>query len=542
MAMTIDLNGIIIQGRVDGLEDFSVTRKRKEDGGGAISTFSAELTFYDDGYDILKASLIDPVNGFNEVVYVKVYDDCCGGAAFHGQIMGDAIDWCYPDCAIRANIVQIDEELSCIQNTLITVGNFGRKQHYPMRYCVEMRPQFIQILVNLFALIAEAIVTVVFGITLIFSWLDKDLKNKFQDSYYKITDTLIPCRNKHPSAYVKDYIINVCNHCGLTFESSIFDTSVYQDLMLINAFPKKGRGISDPDNSLIYENEPIETLETLFIDYLMPMFNADYRIYNGKLIFERKDYFLNLSQWMDTEQLMNEGSIVDNKICYSWIDKERYSFGEYEWQTDAIDFVSSEGLERWNDIVEWNPPAYPAGQQYSPAQRKSKQVFLAGALTRSPGDGLQNVFSSPVYLQNADVLFMNQHNCFKYKFVITSRQLASTGRINPYYSNTFTGQPIPGVGEFDRYNYPLWFKEGINGVYGYQNNLYSMFHYIDNPRWPTATKFNFEFTMQFECDDLVTFGFEKYVRLYVANQWRNGIVEEININYINRTIRVKGIA
>ena len=552
--VVIDLNGYIITGRVDGLEDISVTRAKKEKGG-ATTSYSNELTFYDDGYNILKAELLDHPDGFNRVVYVKIYDECCSQVVFHGQIMGNAVDWCYPDCAITANIAEVDEALSCIQNTLLTVNDFGRTYHqyragqqihYPIRYCVISRPIFNAALISLFGTILQFIVSALALIAIVATagLLWKKIK-KLRDD---INSQLGFCGNMHPSSYVIDYIKNVCQHCGLQFESSIFDAnSAYKDLMLISTFPQKGLDFTFNNVSLIYQNEPVETLETLFDDYLAPMFNADYKIVGNKLIFERKDYFQNISQWLDANQLLDQGRIIDGKICYSWIDQERWSYGDFKWSSDTIDLSSNDA--DWEDIVEWNPPAYPAGQVYSAAQKKAKELQLLSGMA-TPVYYQQGYSYIQDASQNKEALSMSQHSSAIYKFAIVRESDALNGRImGPvnFNAHNYTDQFMhingtPNIPWINRINYPLWFREGIDGLYGYQNNLYSRFHYIDNPRWPGALQFNFEFTFEYKCDELLNFGFEKNISLYVANQYRNGIVDEIIINYINRTIQVKGRA
>ena len=64
--MKIEMNGALITGRIDGLESFKVTIENKTDDNRIAKSFSSELTFYDDGFDLIKANLIDDPNGFHE--------------------------------------------------------------------------------------------------------------------------------------------------------------------------------------------------------------------------------------------------------------------------------------------------------------------------------------------------------------------------------------------------------------------------------------------------------------------------------------------
>jgi hypothetical protein len=53
-------------------------------------------------------------------------------------------------------------------------------------------------------------------------------------------------------------------------------------------------------------------------------------------------------------------------------------------------------------------------------------------------------------------------------------------------------QTFVGVNEF--YNYPYWFNQQ------YPGNLYTNFHYIDNPKLSTFKGFQFTAEIQYDCD------------------------------------------
>ena len=108
------------------------------------------MTFYDDGYAIIKAALIDDVNGFAEQLPVRIFDEVCGKVVYEGVIKGDSIDWCEPECSVRANLIQDDPVASCIQNKLIYDDTYGflNKNQFVLRYCIVHRPLFLQMVVN----------------------------------------------------------------------------------------------------------------------------------------------------------------------------------------------------------------------------------------------------------------------------------------------------------------------------------------------------------------------------------------------------------
>ena len=117
--ISIKLNGQWITGRIDGTDSFNVQMVLNGETNQPAQSFSSELTFYDDGYSILKTALIDDPNGFNNTVPIEIYDTCCNDAVFVGVIKGDAIDWCEPKCYISANVIQETPAFNCIQSTII---------------------------------------------------------------------------------------------------------------------------------------------------------------------------------------------------------------------------------------------------------------------------------------------------------------------------------------------------------------------------------------------------------------------------------------
>ena len=558
--LKIELDNTLITGRVDGIDNFVVTIRKQDEDGRIASSFSSELTFYDDGYQYLKTKLLDSQFGFSAEVDVKIYDDYCGEVVFDGKIRGDGVDWCEPNCYITANIIEDDPVYSCIQNKVIwdNQNGFLSKQLPGVTYCIMVRPLFVHEVISYMMALLQQIVAFVFlvllpvvalvyvicelirGICAVFGCNKPNCTGDFSnprewlDLLSDILAKLSQCNHRHPSPYVRDYIKNVCDICGLTFRSSILNDpasqyNYYYNLVMMAAQVERGRDGSNMDNTLIQENAPTETLATLMDTYLKPLFNADYQIANGELVFERKDYFFNSNSiWIDTEQLLNDGLIVDNAVCYSWIDKERYSFGNYKYSMDASDYIGNEVRFRWEDIVEWNGP--PTNS----AQIGSKDLTVLSSPARFLKDGYNGADLLLAYFNRYDIesMIMSQHRAFNYKFLIVKPNDESY--VASYYSNAFTGGSLT-ANEDERYNYPMWFREG------YTNNLYSNFHYIDNPRLALATNYNFKFTFAFDCATYNSFDFNKTVKLVLGGNVKYGQVRELSVDFNKRTISVTGI-
>lgn len=551
--IVIKLNGILINGRIDGVEQFNVTWRENDDDGGLAKSYSSELRFYDDGYSILKPILIDNSNGFINTVNVEIYDECCGRLVFSGFISGDAIDWCEPECWIAANIVQDKEKLNCVKSTLITDNHDGflSLNQKRMRYCVETRPDFLyKILFFIYGALNLLIAIVTLFTSEIFGYMD-NFKNR-----------MIQCNFYHPTALVRDYVKNVCRKCGLDFQSSILNApgSIYYDLMLFSAPIQKGYKPSETEAKLIEQNLPIETLDTLFTRHLNPIFNAKYWIVGNTLIFERKDYFSTTNTWIDAEQLLNDGRIIDDKICFSWIDKEQFAFAIYKYSMDAFDITANEAGGRYEDIVEWNSPTPSARQSgalelnlLSSMSRFRNDAAGPDSLVEQAAAGfLFSITSSGVISATNGNLLMANHTPSNYKFLIWNAGSGDNfSKTNFGYSTAFTGgnvnrpfwpsgveNPIitnTSVPPNNLYNYPMTFNENNT------NNLYTLFHYIDNPRLPGTKMFNFNFTFSFDCGEYDAIDFSKSIRLRVGNNIKFGEIKEIQIDFVKRTIGVSGI-
>ncbi len=583
MATVIELNGAVITGRIEGVEELKITMRRKDDDNRAVTSYSSELTFYDDGWDLISAELIEDPNGFTNQVEVKIYDDCCRSKVFTGFIRGDAIDWCEPGCSVTCNVIEDDEALTCVKSTVIwdNHNNFLTKQHPSMRYCLELRPNFIQYIVIalsfvlitlMYAIMIPliAIIFVIFGIIYVICLVivgicfligcdppdcnegftnPINVINDILEVFDFITDTIVGCGRFHPSPLLRDYITNVCDKCNLTFQSSIINnaSSIYYNTVLFNAEVEKGRKNDSTDYTLIDGNKPLLTLEQLLDEFLNMEFNAEWRIVNGVLIFERKDFFAGLSVWVSAATLLDQGRLIDGHICYTWQDKQRPSFLRAEYQPDAQEYIGNEAKPRTDQLVEWNSP-------YSPMQsgELNKQFPFGAARFRDDGiekdvysffaDFLGGIFDAlfgGAFSESRKYMLMNQHTAFNMKLMIWDTTSISEGIVKNDYSNSFAGGNVEDnegniIPPEERFNYPYWVKSEN------QNNLYD-FHAIDNPRLPGATQFDFDFAFNFNCSEYESFSFDKTVQLIKGGALINGIPQEVEIDFKTKTMIVKGI-
>lgn len=589
--VVVKLNGVLVQGTINGVDSFEITYREDDEQGILTKSYSTELTFYDDGYNILKTALIDDPNGFINEVVAEIYDECCGNLVLTGVIRGDSVDWCEPECWITCQIVEKTPELNCVKSTLIADNHdfFLNRPQKKVRYCVEMRPQYIvDILMAIYAILNIAMIGLLFpiagflfvyqGIIFLlcsaFCLVSPDCDqadcsgNPITDPFQTIRDLtdiidninnrLIHCQWYHPTALVRDYIENVCRKCGLTFQSSILNdpASPYYNLLLFSAPVRKGYKPADTESRLIVDNVPIETLDTLMQRYLKPLFNARYWIKDGVLIFERRDYFQNLDTWIDADTMLNNGRILDDRICLSWIDDEKYAYGVYKYQEDGSDLLAYEAAHRYNTTVEWNNPP-------SDAQSGVMENFFGSGIARFRDDGagweatgfngIINALFLNALANSRDLLLMSQHTAFNYKFLIWDGvENDERALIKRDYNSSFTGGDVIGdyyyrIG-YDEvvaedvplpwtklFNYPMYFNENNT------NNLYTLFHYINNPRTPGNKLYEFRFSFEYDCDEFESIDFQKNIRLKIGSSIKFGEIKELKVDFVRRIVEVSGI-
>jgi hypothetical protein len=148
---------------------------------------------------------------------------------------------------------------------------------------------------------------------------------------------------------------------------------------------------------------------------------------------------------------------------------------------------------------------------------------------------------------------MSQHTAFNYKFLIwDSFSGDDEALIKRDYSNGFTGGSVIGTIYLNEdgfenayenqpldpnklFNYPMYFNEDN------ANNLYTLFHYINNPRTPGTKVYEFSFTFEFDCGQFDAIDFRKNVRIKMGSNIKFGEIKELTIDFVKRTIAVRGI-
>ncbi len=575
--MKIVLDGVQLSNSdYTGAKGSIVEIKSSDTDGNKVTSVSQTYTLTGAAYNIVAASFIDNANGFSEYLDVKIFDDsCCAEDTllFTGRLTSDNVNWCHGICSVDVIFTEYTtntKQMDCLMSTLVydNRNGFQGQSHPRMKYCIEMRPDLLQHIILIFGQILNLILLVITPIVAALSLLNgilqaienvinaipgvninitfdfdgnssTSLLQEYQTWKNNLNERIIGCARKHITPLVRSYIQNVCDICGVTFQSSILNSpsSDYYNTVLLNAPVAKGT-LSD-STLWIDLNNPIYALDQ-FLDLLKPVFNAKWELKDGVLYFERKDFFNSGVAFVSYETLKNSGFTI-GELCLEWRTETRPAYVSFKYAPDAVDVAGNEAAQRFNDIVEWNQP-------YSQLQSGSLEVQLGVGTPRFRDDGIDedilgmysNTLMGPTINQNNGVLILEKHLCFNPKLLIWDGDTMN-GRVKKY--------PVPGdIGwnSNQNYNYPYMFNEyGIEPNTAYPSDLpssalYQRFYSIDNPKLKIDLGKSFTFTFKYNCEMLsaaLTNG--NYVQLPLGENIV-GEVLSITVNLDTKEITVQG--
>jgi hypothetical protein len=277
-----------------------------------------------------------------------------------------------------------------------------------------------------------------------------------------------------------------------------------------------------------------------FLDELK-QFNIEWRVINGVLQIERKDYFSGV-EWFNTDNLGDNQLL---SICYESLAERPASYAEYEYSLDGVDNSGDEVRVKWVDrVIDWNTNNNP--QQTG---LFSKKLLYGAAQFRhdwaapdvNPIDKPFFVTFYPFAQDN-----FNQWAMFISKGVLTFPKLINIQTVvgqDLSNSNFVRGFAIPDLismsnGKF-LYNYRWHIKKNpivdINGVA--YDTAYQRLLYIDDPRLTSVKTRKVTISVTADCDLLTSLDIDKYV---TTSQGQVQITE-ITYDTNNNSLTINGL-
>lgn len=502
------------------------------------------------------------------------------------------------------------------------------KRHPRFSYCNEVRPngmlitlwwtmtQLMSVLGPLMLVIAPIVNSIVFTlkniiypiVNLILGILGKKKLDKDKLNYidYKDIKEIFGnfflesggCGREHPAPLIRDYIENVCRKCGIKVDgdtvpiffsqSILIETSAdrqegkgaqWRDNPYYNACYFNGvvdKGIRRFDDLNIFSgavknttdwwlpgNAPLLTLDAL-LDQLKTVYNAEWRIENNTLYFNRKDWWLDNTATFDLAGAGKHRLLQG--ICYEWDETKTPVYAQGIYSIDPADVCGNNACNQMNGYasfgsIDVNPML--DGVLDKTAQFGATKFRLDGASTDYLFDAMQqvinttlitgSVWTTPMFATVNGffrdyanyALLLKQETAAMPKILIWDGQSYANAKcVKPYHASVSLGRPtpVPNV----KYNPHSMLWEHVHepqtkvsgrklvpppqprGAYevrglfgslvtlqaaqlvnypmyfepGYRDTLWDWFHWIDDPN--DNPKRHLRFTARLElCDDIL---------------------------------------
>lgn len=553
---------------IQGTNGASFTYRSKDENGENGFAFSPDLLLTGAAYDYVKAQIIaQPLPALAQIK-VLVYSSCCSNALgnplllFTGKIDGADVEWCeYPCSECTVSIIDNSQDaqaIQCLKNTIIwqrkivngVFANDGAntdRRGLLLSYCNEIRPAFLQEVTMIFGFIFIVAVmpflllwaTIASAITSVISvFTTAPVDSNFYDDAFEVvsimTQLVTGCGYKHYSPFISSYLANACDICGLSLQSSLFGIGgAYRDTVRLDAAYLAGGRTQTRQSRAAATNRP----NLNFVQFLdeFKQFNIDWRVSNGVLIIERKDFDF-AGQWFDLSDIPNDDVL---SLCFSVTDKKPPAYGEYEYIKDGVDNAGDEVRDTWTDLVfDWNTPPNPA---QSGLLRRS--FFYSAALFRNDAArGEISALDKPLYRAIFSILGDTQNDMLMEKGICGFPKLLIWDGVSDIDSATVLRYPSAAEPNTFDYNIDWWVKKDYEDGDGTpRDTLYQRLFYIDDPRVTGVKIRGFTLEINANCDILATLSPDKNIVIPVSGVNKTAAISEIQYNVNTNKLTITGL-
>jgi hypothetical protein len=525
----------------------------------------AEIEVYASAYNFIRTNLIDSVNLYSNSICVKIVDTLCSNDEYNFKLETDSLKWCdNGECRMSFSMEEYNPLLDCIKQTVISDNANGLFQDNPVggmihprfRYCDVFKPTFVFGMLLTFAnsvdLLVASINLIIGSINLALAGINAILGTSFSiGSITYVGPQLIGCDRAFPAPYIRTYIDNVCDICGVTMDVTtnpiLYDAvGYYYEACLLTAYTNKGVKVTSTQDYIV-GNRPSWTLDA-FLSKLKTFWNARWFIKGTEVYFERKDLIGQLL-WGSTPAIdftasLDKDQLIGN-VCYEWNGEGKLRRLNMNYATDPTDTIGNEMLKRFNgEYLETSP-----NLNFKESREVTALEFGAPAFVMDGQDSLYdaNVVNSMgavlSSLQLEGVLKTQADTIGLAKILIHATASGNTDARTysmPYSSYNSLPEFADDSGPFfpitlsdlKNYNPQMSFSPDADAV---QQNLWEYWQ-IEVPSNSKKTNITFNFKLNYCC---------RYnsLDLYQSVLFENGDSGEINFiefNFANREITVKG--
>ncbi len=402
------------------------------------------------------------------------------------------------------------------------------------------------------------------------------------------------CGREHPAPLIRDYIQNVCDYCNVKvdgdsapiFFAQTMDVASSRGMLkdvhnphynacYLHATVKRGirrfksvnalRALHNNTDYYIEDNSPLLTLD-MFLDELKQVYNAEWRLKNGKLYFQRKDYFLQSAPLYDfTANGADRFKLLEG-LCFEWNELKYPAYTKGIYTSDAADTCGNEAEAQMNAYIQHGNvdenPNFESVREINVPYGATRfrldgvsedylfdamQVVVNGSFfTPFLGGFMFDVVGKEIQEYGDYALLLKDETCTLPKILVWDGQSYDNARcIRPHSARGLVNSPVQPPARNYKYDTgkEWWDQHPDNtfvrgsgltlpptqpGYYlvtdffgareikkpallvnypmyfepGYENTLWDWFHWIDDPRKNPVMNMNWQARLELCCDDL----------------------------------------
>jgi hypothetical protein len=546
----------------NGTESASFVFRRKDEAGDSAFSFAPELTVVGDTYEYVRQQIINAPNPNIAAIQVLIYDTCCTNPdgsdrlLFTGKIEGGSVRWCtFPTCEAQVTVVDnsVDAEaIRCLKNhfpwdienkdnNISTLGIDEFRYAPWMYYCNDVKPSGTQeamMILGIFIFIWSAPL-------LLFAQLLNIAIGNNLNIFEGLSNFIVGCGRRHTAPYLDSQFKNLCKLCNIGYQSSLFNVGgYYHDTVRMDiGFVPGNLGVLPqelPKDTSARNDNKANLNGIQFLDDLK-QWNIEWRVINGVLQIERKDYFVGV-EWFNTDNLGDNQLL---SICYESLSERPAAYAEYEYPKDGVDNSGDEVAKRWTDrVIDWNPTNNP--QQTG---LFSKNFTFSASQFRFDFNAPDvNPIDKPFYVafypfvqsvENEVAMFLEK-GISAFPKLIGLREVLNQNINNNIIER---GIAVPDVAAMPNgkraYNYKWYVKElpFVDGAGTSYDTAYQTLFYIDDPRLTSVKTRKVTISISADCDLLTTLDIDKYV---TTSQGQVQITE-ITYDTNNNSLTIQGL-
>jgi hypothetical protein len=545
----------------NGTESASFVFRRKDELGDSAFSFAPELTVVGSTYDYIKQQIINAPNPNIAGIEVLVYDTCCLNSdgsnrlLFTGKIEGGSVRWCtFPTCEAQVTIIDNSVDalaIRCLKehfpwsernttepNPFSTLGYDTFRFAPFMYYCNDPKPAAMQEAIMILGIFIFIVGTPIFALLQLGNIISGNGQNIFED----LTNLIVGCGRRHITPYLDSSFKNLCQLCRIGYQSSLFDVGGYyhNTVRLDAAYVPGIRAYPWESYTQGWRDNWVNLNGIQFLDELKQL-NIEWRVVNGILTIERKDYFAGI-EWFNTDNLQPNQLL---SVCYESLSERPASYAEYEYSLDGVDNSGDEVRRKWVDrVIDWNGSNNP--QQLG---LFSKKLLYGAAQFRDDWAAPDvNPIDKPFYTtfyplaqdaENVAAMFITK-GVLTYPKLINLKMVVGADITNV---DLRRGVAIPDAILMSNgktlYNYKWHIKSNpIVAANGQSyDTAYQKLFYIDDPRLTTVKTRKVTISVTADCDLLDTLNVDKYI----TTEQGQVQITEITYDTNNNSLTIQGL-